>query len=51
MKKCCMVIVYSGFTYIEDIKMDHYKDKILIQFEWMYERTTGICFKSICIIK
>jgi hypothetical protein len=30
MKKCGMLMAYSGFTYIEDTKMGHYKEEILI---------------------
>jgi hypothetical protein len=29
-KKCCMQMTYSGFTYIEDITMDHYREEILM---------------------
>jgi hypothetical protein len=28
--KKCMLMAYSGFTYIEDITMDYYKEEILI---------------------
>jgi hypothetical protein len=30
MKKLSMLMAYSGFTYIGDTTMDHYKEEILI---------------------
>jgi hypothetical protein len=29
-KNYCLLMANSGFTYIEDITMDHYKEEILI---------------------